>query len=206
MKRSGFGLLMLILSLAFFAIVATGCPGPKTPQDNTGSQQTDNRQATGTNSDNGNEAASATEVPEDQPDPETQRIIEENFGQTSILTQEDIENITDFGSILYPGAQLLPDESIHQIYDNGSEIYNLKLGVEAPVETVSAWYRENSESGVEEFSRPLGSGVVVDNFQYESPGGGWTRIITVKGGEGERQCQITVNISRMVQAPEEGGE
>jgi len=95
---------------------------------------------------------------------------------------------------------------VHQIYDNGSEIFNLKLGIEAPIETVSTWYRENSEDGVEEFSRPLSSGVLVDNFQFESPGGDWTRIITVRGGQGERQCQITVNISRMVNPPVEGGE
>jgi hypothetical protein len=205
MNRTGSSLYVLFLSLAIFVIAATGCPGPKAPQDNSESQHISEQGAVA-NPDNGAETPDSTPVPENPTDPETQRILEENFGQTLALTQQDVENLTDFGSILYPGAQLLPDESVHQIYDNGSEIFNLKLGIEAPIETVSTWYRENSEDGVEEFSRPLSSGVLVDNFQYESPGGDWTRIITVRGGQGERQCQITVNISRMVNPPVEGEE
>ena len=198
MNRYRIGLPALILLIAIFMIASLGCPGSEATQNTPEPAGIDNEDSNGT--DSGENTASTDEpvTPEEELSPEEQRFMEENFGQTLELTQEEVENISEFGSILYPGAQLLPDKSTHSIYGHGSEIYNMKLGIEKSVDEVAEWYRENSEPGVEEFSDDIGSGIIVYNFSYESPGGDWMRIITVRGGQGERQCEITVNINRMV--------
>lgn len=203
MKRLSFNFSFLLLFIVLLTLAVMGCPSSTNEPDDPETQSV----ATATETGSGQEAdGPVINDPvniEQESDPETEAFLEEHIGTENDLTQEEVEDLAGYGSIVFPGAELIVEESTHQVSINDSEIYNLKFGIEAPVDEVSEWFRENSESGTVESNRMLGNGMHVNNFQYDSPDGRWGRSVTVKGGPGERQCLTSVYIYFMAPVPEE---
>lgn len=190
------------ITLVFSIIAVTGCPAPGDSTVDTENDRPDE------------EIQAETILDEPQLENEEPEIIEpeppewlfEGYGDQFELTQEEVENISGFGKFMFPDAVLKPENSIHQVFSEGSELYVLEFGVLTPIEVVADWYRDNLESGVEERERVMGTGVILNIFQYSSPDETWQKTITVKGGPAESQCLITVNITHRIPAPEEEPE
>jgi hypothetical protein len=127
------------------------------------------------------------------------------FGSQEELTAEEVDAITGYGVFKYPDSELIPDESLHQVHPDGTEIYRLEFGVNAPIDTVSEWYRDRIEPTAVETFIERANGMHVTGFQYESSEGGWNKIITITGMPGENTCRYTVALfsRRESAAPED---
>ncbi|MCK4818175.1 hypothetical protein KA005_20565 [bacterium] len=201
-NRFNTGIITLGIILVFSIIAVTGCPAPRDSAVDTENGQSDDEIQPGTVPD---EPQLENEEPEIT-EPEPPEWLFEGYGDQFELTEEEVENISGFGKFMFPDAVLKPEDSIHQVFPEGSELYVLEFGVLTPIEVVADWYRDNLESGAEEHERVLGTGVAIINFQYSSPDETWQKSITVKGGPAESQCLITVNITHIIPLPEDEPE
>ncbi len=201
-NRFNAGIITLGIFLVFSIFAVTGCPAPGDSTVDNGNVQSDDEIQAGTVPD---ESQLENEEPEII-EPEPPAWLFEGYGDQFELTQEEVENISGFGKFMFPDAVLKPEGSIHQVFSEGSELYVLEFGVLTPIEVVTDWYRDNLESGVEERERVMGTGVILNIFQYSSPDETWHKTITVKGGPAESQCLITVNITHIIPLPEEETE
>jgi hypothetical protein len=123
-----------------------------------------------------------------------------------VLTQEDIENITGYGPFLFPGAEVVPEQSRYQrLPAGGGEIYNLALRASVSVETAADWYKDNLEPDAAKEEGELLDGRFLCGFSYESPDKTWSKSITVRGISGDKACMINISLIRRIVPDKDGG-
>lgn len=205
-NRFNTGIITLGIILVFSIFAVTGCPAPGDSTVDSENGRSDDEIQPGTVPDDPQLENVEPENTEPEADVEPPAWLVEGYGDQFELTQEEVENITGFGKFMFPDAVLKPESSMHQVFSEGSEIYVLEFGVLMPIEVVTDWYRDNLESGVDERERVMGTGVILNIFHYSSPDETWQKTITVKGGPGESQCLISVNITHKIPLPEDEPE
>ncbi len=198
LRRVLTGLFLVI----FLAISSIGCPGPEKPD----SDEPDQGVSTDQNDSGETEPAVEDESAEQPADDPTAQWLRENIGTREQLTQEEIENLTTYGAIMFPDAVLNAETSIHQKHTEGTEIYRLGFDVATSINTVTDWYRDHLESGAEEDSAELAAGRSLVHFGYEDPEGIWSKIISITGYDRADSCQITVEIINKSPVPDEVDE
>ncbi len=181
--RLSIGTVLLILSL-LIVFAAVGCtpdeqPSPQdTPSEGNGDESTLNGDEE-TEPPVNTTAAGDSPIPEPAGDP---------------VTQEDLEQITGFGTFMFPEAILDESTSLHSSFSEGTEQYLLHFVCEVPIETVADWYTENLEPGTEINSTDRGDGNMIFQFNYSSEESNLVKRIFMMGESEGPGCEGTVNM------------